>query len=282
MPPVVHYREIRPCAALEPLIESYWTLEQSGEGQPSQRVVPDGHPELILNLGQPFECLREGIWRQQTRCFLAGQIEGPLLLRPAGPARILGIRFRPHGAGALFGAAMDECAGRFAAIDDLAPRLARPLDEALAARYMMGAVEGVLLDRAAASRSQDRMIPEAVQRLTRERGSSNLSALAREFGISLRQFERRFLRTVGLPPKLFCRMQRFTHVFREIGQDTQNWAATAAACGYYDQSHLIRDFRSFSGEAPSALLSQDADLARHFLQRFGVSHSYKTSQPLCR
>jgi AraC-like DNA-binding protein len=52
---------------------------------------------------------------------------------------------------------------------------------------------------------------------------------------------------------------------------------TAMACGYYDQSHLIRDCKIFTGGTPSLLLAEDADLARHFLRRFGVSHSYNTA-----
>ena len=50
----------------------------------------------------------------------------------------------------------------------------------------------------------------------------------------------------------------------------------ALASGYYDQAHLIRDCKDFSGETPAALLAPEADLARHFLSRFGMSHSYNT------
>ena len=49
-----------------------------------------------------------------------------------------------------------------------------------------------------------------------------------------------------------------------------------SACGYYDQAHLVRDFRDFSGEAPAALLEND-ELARHFLRYRGMSHFSKTA-----
>jgi len=139
------------------------------------------------------------------------------------------------------------------------------------------AVESALVRAESRSRFRDRMVGEVVKRMILERGACDLSALAREWGLSIRQFERRFNASIGLSPKLFCRMQRFVQVFRVMGEHSENWVDTAVACGYYDQSHLIRDFKSFSGETPSLLLAEDADLARHFLQRFGVSHSYNTA-----
>ena len=75
---------------------------------------------------------------------------------------------------------------------------------------------------------------------------------------------------VGLAPKVFCRIQRFTQVFGAIEQPGSDWAATAAACGYYDQAHLIRDCKRLAGHTPAVLLAEDADLARHFYRRFAA------------
>ena len=86
----VRYREIPPSARLRPIVQSFWTLDHDAAAAAPQRVVPDGHPELILNLGEPFEYLRHGRWHRQPRAFFAGQIRGPLMLRPNGRARILG------------------------------------------------------------------------------------------------------------------------------------------------------------------------------------------------
>ena len=85
---VIRYREIRPSPALARWIASFWILEHDGKDPAPQRVVPDGNAELILNWRQPFEALESGRWREQPRFFLAGQLDGPLLLRARGPAKM--------------------------------------------------------------------------------------------------------------------------------------------------------------------------------------------------
>jgi len=275
---VVRYREIPPSARLQAIVDSFWILEHDGEDAAPQRVVPDGHPELILNWSQPFEAFQNGRWEVQPRCFLAGQIDGPLLLRPHGPARILGVRFHPDGAARVLAAPMHELSGRFTAVEDLAPTLARDLNYALESREAIARVEAALCSAANSVRAEDMVVNEAVRRITHTRGAADLAQLARELGVGTRQLERRFRATVGLPPKLFGRLQRFNNVFRALAEPQRNWVDAAVACGYYDQAHLIRDCKSFSGNTPTALLAEDADLARHFLLRFGMSHSSNTAR----
>src|SRR5689334_8791350 len=94
------YREWQPRPESRPFLHCLWNLET--EGGAVQRIVPDGRQELIVNLGVPFESLHEGEWRRQPRAFLTGQLTGPLLVRPNGPARILAARFHPDGASQVF------------------------------------------------------------------------------------------------------------------------------------------------------------------------------------
>src|SRR5689334_3552301 len=123
----MQYREYRPSDPVRQFVERYWTLETGGGPSDIQKVVPDGRAELIINLGEPFEAFHDGRWRRQPVCFLAGQITGPLLLRPSGPANIIGVHFRPHGAARFFRHGMRELCGCFAPVADLAPALARDL-----------------------------------------------------------------------------------------------------------------------------------------------------------
>lgn len=275
------YRETKPSVQSEHFVQGFWTLEDDSITGKPQRVVPDGHPELILNLGEPFEVFERGEWHRQPRCFLAGQITGPLFLRANGPAKIRGIRFRPYGAAQVWGTPMDELTGRFTPLADLNATLAAKLDQALESGGSTQLIEGVLAT-AVDSSKPDPLAAEAVRRIKLARGAGKLRELAGDLGLSVRQLERRFRTAVGLSPKLFCRVQRFANVFQVMGRGSTRWVEAALAGGYYDQAHLIRDFKDFSGETPVALLVPDYDLARHFLTQFGMSHSYNTAHARVR
>ena len=240
------------------MIECYWMLEGTASGV--QRVVPDGRAELILNLAQPFEALENGTWQPQPRCFLAGQLTGPLMLRGAGQASIIGVRFRPGGVGQLLGMPVQELTGQTISADDLGLR-------GLGGIATLPQVEDAILRQERGS--ADRMVDEAARLLSL---LPDVAAAAVSLGVSTRQLERRFKTRVGMSPKHFARIARFQRVFRTVDQGGAGWVDAAAECGYYDQAHLIRDFRALAGEAPAHLLAGD-DLARHFMSHFSNTRS---------
>ena len=206
------YREFAPSAESRHFIQALWTLEQDGADAQPQRVIPDGHPELILNLGEPFEVLEAGAWRRQPRCFLAGQIADRCYFGPTGLPGSWGSGFIrtarrtcgvPHGR--ADGPVHSGCGSFY-----------RSLDKALHGDSSIHSVEAALL-LAARNAKPDLLAAEAIRRIGLARGSSKLSELARDLGVSVRQFERRFRTAVGLSPKLYCRLQRFTNVFQVLG-----------------------------------------------------------------
>lgn len=83
----------------------------------------------------------------------------------------------------------------------------------------------------------------------------SIAVTTERVGLSSRRFIELFRRQVGLTPKVFCRVRRFQQVLErvhreEVHRGDMEWAQVALACGYYDQSHFIHDFRSFSGLTP--------------------------------
>ncbi|UOQ69224.1 helix-turn-helix domain-containing protein [Hymenobacter volaticus] len=70
-------------------------------------------------------------------------------------------------------------------------------------------------------------------------------------GLSARQFERKAHEQLGYSPKFFARLIRFSQAYRrKVNHPAQRWTSIAYACGYYDQMHLIRDFKEFTAATP--------------------------------
>jgi AraC-like DNA-binding protein len=94
---------------------------------------------------------------------------------------------------------------------------------------------------------------EAAERLT----SANVNAVAVDLRVSERHLRRVFRETVGVSPKTFARLARFRRALRAAREDDHaSWASIATAAGYYDQAHLIAEFRVIAGVTPRALLGE--------------------------
>jgi len=171
-----------------------------------------------------------------------------------------------------------EITGRTVPLEDVARPEDRPLlrrmREAPRLTERARAFETLFLSRAQENGHSDPSVDGGVRELLRADGCVRVEELARAAGLSRRQLERRFRERVGIGPKLLSRILRFQKVLRAFAAGG-NWAAAAVDCGYYDQSHLIRDFRQFAGECPSAIARWDP-LTALFLRKNRVSHFSKT------
>ena len=94
----------------------------------------------------------------------------------------------------------------------------------------------------------------AMLELLRVNGNVSVEHIASLACLSLRQFERVSKERIGLPPKLFARLVRFSNAYRLHENNPEiSWTSIAYECGYFDQMHLIRDFKEFAGVAPGVI-----------------------------
>jgi AraC-like DNA-binding protein len=276
----MNYRQVAPSAAVGEYVEFYWMLEDRSPASAIQRIIPDGRSGLMVNFGHPFQSYTSGVWNSQPECFFVGQITGPLLLRPSGPAAMLGIQFRPHGAARLLRLPMCELTDSAVALEDLSRSLFRSLERVRhlpSLTHALAALDPILGKFAQHDRTEDNLVAHAARDIERSGGLISVRDMADRVGWSTRQLQRRFKDVVGISPKLFARMQRLQRVPRVIDRPNSDWVDAAVHCGYYDQAHLIRDFREFSGKTPTALLDQEVDLSRHFVKALAMSHFSKTA-----
>lgn len=97
----------------------------------------------------------------------------------------------------------------------------------------------------------------AMLELLRLNGSVSIEKIASLACLSLRQFERVSKERIGLPPKLFARLIRFSRAYRLHENFPQlSWTHISHECGYFDQMHFIRDFKEFAGVAPGIIAKE--------------------------
>ncbi|MEP7144355.1 MAG: AraC family transcriptional regulator [Ferruginibacter sp.] len=99
-------------------------------------------------------------------------------------------------------------------------------------------------------------------------GRISIDKLAYDANMSVRTFERHFIEQVGISPKLFCNITRFNHVLElKLKNPQMDWTSIALRCGYFDQMHLIKDFKKFSGNIPSIYLKESPLAKENYISR---------------
>lgn len=181
-----------------------------------------------------------------------------------GGHRALFVRVPLGASRAVLGSSPAAIAGRAVELRELwGPSAAQRLQEQLA--HAPAPEAGAqLLREAVASRiekSDDHdahlgMVLAATELLDHE----PVGLVADRLGSSERHFRRVFRDTVGVSPKTYARLRRFR---RAVGlarrSDAPDWAAIAADTGFYDQAHLIAEFRAIGGAPPRALMTELRD-----------------------
>ncbi len=264
----MQYTEHAAPPPLDGLIRCFWFVRgQAGDGAP-QPVVADGRLEIVLHLADPFcRCAADGSTEVQGRVLLAGQMTAPLWLRPAGVVDVVGIRFRTAAAASFLRTPLIELTDRVEALADcdrsLATALTAAAERETAVDARVAALSAVL--RRAWRATPDPLALAAVRAFDRSR-APNVAELARELVVSPRTLERRVAQSLGLAPAPLRRVLRFRRAFQLLeGCSPGSWGRVAAASGYYDQAHLIREFRRFAGAAPQQFFGGVSDLARSFM-----------------
>ena len=239
-----------PGPPLDAFVELLWLYETSVPHS-AERLLPTGSMELVVVLSG-----REAL--------LAGAYSRFAILDTTKPELVLGAHFRPGGAYPFLPMPAGELHNLDVSLDDLwGANVARVLHEQLVAAPTADAkfdvLESALIERAA-TLERTRSIAWAV----RELRHATVARVTSAIGMSGRGFIDAFRRETGYTPKVYARVQRFQRLLRRVHDAADvDWADVALACGYYDQSHLIRDFRAFTGLSPSEYLIRRGDHLNH-------------------
>ena len=268
----MRYEEFRPTEPLTRFVKCFWVLEsEAAISADPERILPDGCTEMVFHLGDPFDQHNsDGTTERQPLALLVGQMRRYLIIKPTGRVRVLGVRFWPGGAYPFLTLPQNEIAGRVVALDSIWGAVSRELHSRIADAATAGEsvklVESVLMSRLTYFRWPDDGVMNAIALIFQSGGCLPIESLADGMGVSLRRLDRTFNTRVGLTPKTLCRLVRFQRVFKVLEErpNGRDWVQIALDCGYYDQSHFIKEFNAFAGKGPTSYFAEQNAMSELF------------------
>jgi AraC-like DNA-binding protein len=178
------------------------------------------------------------------------------------------VRFAPAGAYPFFGGPLAALTDRIVPLDEVWGRAGRDLSDAVAEARgnaaRLALIAAALTRRLTSERVFEPAAAIAVRRAIRSIAAApvlpSVPVLASAVGLSPRQLRRVFADVVGVSPKQWLRIVRFQRALAAArGSPAPDWSAVARDTGYFDQAHLIGEFRAFAGVTPGALAATGSD-----------------------
>jgi AraC-like DNA-binding protein len=267
------YRSYVPAAPLAGFVEDFWLYDDYRPRHLKERILPTGTVELVINLRDDelriYDRGRPGVCERFSGAIVSGTYGRFFVIDTAEEASLLGVHFRPGGAFPFFGLPTSELVDAHVELETLWGPSGRELRERLRnARRPIDkfrVLEAMLVARLRRPSVRGDVVQVALDALGRS-GATTVHAVTQRVGLSHRRFVEMFKAQVGLTPKLYHRVQRFQRILAHVRRaPSVEWSRLAVDGGFFDQSHLIRDFVEFSGFSP-------AEFARHLqeLDRRGV------------
>jgi AraC-like DNA-binding protein len=261
----IRYDEWLPgSAGLAGVVTAYWRVLGDGSKVPTSAVLPDGHVELVFNLGDPVGLAGPAFNGLQPDRAVVGPLSKALRLDYRGWVHTLGIRFHPARGAGFLGKSATELAERLLPLSCVCIDLDRALGQLLNDHPSLetddcrSALDRRLLEQLPRAFPPDTEVIAAVDRLTHSDVLPLVNQIAHESRISSRQLQRRFRAAVGMTPKRFARVTRFARVWQLASmRPRKSWAALAAEHGFADQAHLVREFRAFGADPPTHIFTPE-------------------------
>lgn len=251
----MNFRLFQPVASLSRYIKQYWFLEMEASEAVGERVIPTGYVELTFHFANHL-LKRKRIDELQPGIILSGQKTDFFDVLPTGKISMLSIQFYPHSAGLFFDLPVNELTNETLDLYDLFGAPARELEEQLddlpTLEEKVKHIENFLLDRLSLKTNDAwNRISHTIGLINQSNGMITLDKLASEACLCRKQHERVFKEMVGLSPKQFLKVIRFQYaLYAHQHHSIESLTELAYRCGYYDQSHMIHDFRELSGITP--------------------------------
>ncbi|RZK60597.1 MAG: AraC family transcriptional regulator [Pedobacter sp.] len=217
-------------------------------------IVPDYRPCLCFILEDKISAFEHGSLVERENAIFAGFHLFSTVMNLGKNHRAVCVQFKPIGWNSLMGnipqtELTNNCYDAKFFLGNVVNSLTERLSESPTAALQNQIIQYFLKERLNDSLSP---FDKAIAAFIQSAGKISIEETASLACLSLRQFERICNHKIGVSPRMFGKLIRFSNSYKLKEQNPDiTWSKIAFQCGYFDHMHLIRDFKQFSGTTPS-------------------------------
>lgn len=268
------YQKFRTSPHLQPFVECFFIWENNNTNAKPIWVEspPNGLSSMVFNYGEPYQTLNDKYEIiKPPQNFITGQATKSYQLQVNGKIGMLGIVFKPAAIHTIFGLPMYEFCNERVNLNDVLGKeigiLQEKIAEAKTYQERIEILDNYLTIKLLKAKKTFDRTDFAANLIIEKNGVINISELMTDLYVCRRQFERQFLQKVGVSPKYYARIRRISYLCSIMATkrwQIDDWHDLIYQSGYYDQSHFIKEFTTFTGKSPSHYLKNNVELL-HYL-----------------
>ena len=236
---------------------------------------------IIFYLNSPIRAKKLGqdTFERQSSCVVVGPQLTPVDIELSKDHRAVMIGFQPGGLFRFLGIPMTEIfdvgIDGFDILDKDISSLIDDLRETEQPEMVNAKVQSYLLKK---MWNAQEILPfdRALRKLQITGLTYTMDDVARDACLSLRQFQRKCHERLGMNPKLYARIARFSRAYSMFEANQQlTWSHICHRFGYFDQMHFIRDFKEFTGVTPGLVSKKLVDNELTFQAPMSIVQGYQ-------
>ncbi|MET4140297.1 AraC family transcriptional regulator [Pedobacter sp. UYP1] len=250
-------QNFHPPECLRNYVKYFWYMDANALNNSRKcfRIFPDGLPGLLFHHHNGQQVLELPDGQKLPSSFIYGLSTHAFTNYSSTGFSAIGVSLYPWAFHRIFKIDSVECSNNMLALDDLtAFTLNEKLFDAPNADTAIKILSGYLIQKVNCAAREDQLIKDSIRQINNN-PNTLIRDLSKSFGLSERQFERRFKQTAGISPYQYFKVLRFQRSLTALNFNlTQSLSAVAYCSGFADQSHFIREFKQYSGITPNSYL----------------------------
>ncbi len=275
---MLKFEQKKPHPRLRNYIRSYWLMEGDGSEEHLDLLVPDGYPELFFILKESLKMERFSggkQWSPFVEGGLIGQATAQFTFQPTPYSKMLFVKLYPWTPNQLFGIPSwklnDLAIDLGAATKDLS---FRRLNEQVCNSENLSDIAALLdaffLKKLSEAPPSNSFLTFAVRQIYASDGTLSIDGLTKHVHATRRYVEKVFKEKIGMSPKQYAQIIRVkkTSMYLLDPRFQYNIREIAHRLDYYDQSHLLKDFKAVMGQSPSVYLQREVGFSKSDLMSY--------------